>query len=161
FVVFAMTAWLTARADALTFTLNHVFSGAIPGGDTTYATITITDGPAANQVTVTIAASLTGSEFLTEFDFNVNLTSPYSLAFGPVSGDATVGFGPSCGGDPCVPNSFKSDGDGSHDISLIFSQAAGTGQFAGTDTVSFTITGTNGTTGLDATDFDALGTTSA
>jgi hypothetical protein len=105
-VVLLAVVSFTLPASALQMTLDVPFDGTVPSG---FPTVTITqDG--ANQVLVSMSTiPLSGTEFVSEWSFNVNLADPTILNFGYVSGIAVTSIGTGL-------DAFKADGDGFYDI---------------------------------------------
>jgi hypothetical protein len=137
----------TARAGSLTINLDYVFSGATPNSTGTFLTATFLDGAdcvggacLTDTVQLILTASLEGAgEFVTEWDFN---SSVLPLSITQNTGDAATILQSS--------NAFKADGDGNYDLSFVFSSSPP--RMEGTDTATFTITGT----GITVATFDQL-----
>ena len=133
---FIALAPMAAKATVLTFDLDFELSGAAPpAGSTPWLRATFDDLNTPGSVRLTIAishpsppapggslpagAGLTGSEFVGEFDFNLDAAGTSvglnNLRFNPVSGDtATVNTG---------SNAFMADGDGKFDIQFAYQTA--------------------------------------
>jgi hypothetical protein len=142
-------------AHALTFNYNYEYSGATaPQGPAPWLTATFNDvtnvsvpGEPAPMSGVQLSlstAGLTGGEFVTEWDFNLNpaLGDPYDDTFfdiyhlsGVVPDSASWG-----------EDAFKAGPDGWYDVEFIFA-AANAFRFASGQTAVFLITGTNLTAG--------------
>jgi hypothetical protein len=136
-----MVFGIAAQASALQYVLNDSF-GAVPvSGD---IVVDITD---AGLDTVTVSIDLTAlnsDEFIKELYLNTN-TAVTGYTDGASSIDA-INY---------LPASNKADGDGFHDLLVEFSKDNGD-RMTGGAVYSFTLTGI----GLDASDFDDLGTDS-
>jgi hypothetical protein len=142
-------AMAVSQASALTFQYNIEFSGGqAPGGPPPWLTATFTDG-AADHVSLTLSASgLTGSENVTEWDFNVTDSFIGSLAFLKTSQVGTFT-------DPSISqssNAFKADGDGFYDIEFLFATGSAAARFGAGESVTYDISAT----GLTANDFNLL-----
>ncbi len=137
-------------AEALTYTLDNVFSGNVPDSSSPYGTITFTD-IGGETVQITFTASLEdSSEFITEWDFNVVGIDPTALVFTFVSSTGGVGLPTISKGT----DAFKADGDGLYDVFFEFPQPAAS-RLNGTDTSVWNVT-CNPDCNLDASDFAAL-----
>jgi hypothetical protein len=134
----------------VTFNLNQEFSGGqAPGGPPPWLTATFTQN-GANHVTLTLSASgLTGTENVSEWDFNVTDAFVLNLTFSSETKSGTFNT-------PTISqglNAFKADGDGKYDISFGFttggvaSKVFGAGE---TDTWDISAIG------LTANDFNRL-----
>jgi hypothetical protein len=150
---------LAISAEALTFTLDNVFSGNTPAGSSPWATATFADGTGANtgKVVLTFQGSLGASgQFITETDFNFNPALDISKLTGTMSSCTTCTIVPvSVGTD-----NFKADGDGKYDVSMEFDSSGGgtsATRFNGSDSavVVFSYTG-SGT--FNANSFNFFGT---
>lgn len=108
---------LPATAGTLTFQLDNVFSGTAPTGATPWATATFED-QLGGGVNLTITATgLTGSEFISQFYFNLD---PTLTAF-PYSVVLTGGTQPAAGSSiEQAANCCKADGDGFFDFHISF-----------------------------------------
>jgi hypothetical protein len=147
----AMVAFaMPAPATTLTFDLNFEFSGASsPAGDPPWLRATFDDGGTAGSVDLLLEAiNLTGSEFVTEWDFNLDPDlDPVLLAI-------TQNYGPTATVSTGV-DAFKADGDGDFDIELEFPQAPPGDRFGSGDIASFTITGIDALT-ADSFNFNSV-----
>ena len=142
-------AMAVSQASALTFQYNIEFSGGqAPGGSPPWLTATFTDG-AADHVSLTLSASgLTGSENVTEWDFNLTDSFIGSLSFLKTSQTGTFT-------DPIISqlsNAFKADGDGNYDIEFLFATGSAAARFGAGESVTYDISAT----GLTANDFNLL-----
>ena len=127
--------------SALQMTLDVPFDGTVPSG---FPTVTITqDG--ANQVLVSMSTfPLSGTEFVSEWSFNVNLADPTILTFGYVSGIAVSSIGTGL-------DAFKADGDGFYDIIFNYPTSnSGPARFVADNTSVYRIMAT----GLTVADFE-------
>lgn len=136
------------HADTLFFGMNDTFSGTSPSGSTPWITASFNQIN-SNTVSLTMSvANLVNSEFVTEWDFNLNPNkNPVSLSFARTDA-TTVGSSVATG-----TNAFKADGDGFYDISFTFPTANSNRFSAGTGPVSYNISSTNP---LSAADFNFL-----
>jgi hypothetical protein len=126
-----------AQSEALqiTFDLNVEFSGATPpAGTPPWLRATFDDGGGSGSVTLTLTAlNLTGTEFVTEWDFN-SAVDPTTLTIVQNTGPtATISQG---------SNAFQADGDGLFDIEINFASGPPAARFGSGDTATFTITDT-------------------
>jgi hypothetical protein len=142
-------AMAVSQASALTFQFNIEFSGGqAPGGPPPWLTATFTDG-AADHVSLTLSASgLTGSENVTEWDFNVTDSFIGNLTFLKTSQVGTFT-------DPGIlqsSNAFKADGDGNYDIEFLFATGSAAARFGAGESVTYDVSAT----GLTANDFNLL-----
>ncbi len=156
-LLFTAMSLLPATAGAATFagTLTQVFSGNVPDSTSPYLSFTFLDGTScdpdcgAGTVQLILTASLEDAdEFVTEWDFNMTTVTPLTFsAMTTLSGTVTA---------PTITqgsNHEQADGDGLYDLAFFFTSSnAGGGRMAGTDSVSFIITGT----GITAQTFNAL-----
>jgi len=132
------------RAD-FSVGLDREYSGATaPVGTAPWLTATITD-VAPNTVRISLAAThLTGSEFVSEWDFNVaGALGAAGLSLSASSDADIASTGISLGSD-----AYKADGDGYFDLSFTW----GNGQFTTGDSAWFEFT----RSGLTADDFNEL-----
>lgn len=141
-----------AGATGILYQFNNVFSGNVPPGgpapwiDATFQT-------QSNGVQLTINnAGLSGGEFLSELDFNLNpnysASAIQGLQFGLVASNGNFGASSIVTGEDIK----KADGDGYYDINFNFNTASA-GQFGAGDYLVYLITGI---TGLTASDFAFL-----
>ena len=136
-----MVFGIAAQASALQYVLDDSFGSDPVSGD---ITVTIADAGADTvQVTVDMTA-LNTTEFIKELYLNTN-TAVTGSTDGTSSIDA-VSY---------ALAGYKADGDGFHDLLVEFSPDAGD-RMTGGAVYTFTLTGL----GLDAGDFDDLGTDS-
>jgi hypothetical protein len=135
---------IAAQASALQYVLNDSFGSDPVSGD---IVIDITDG-VGDSVQVSIdLTGLNSVEYIKELYLNTNteVQPALSSASAPTSlDDVSYGLG-----------AFKADGDGFHDLLLEFSPDAGA-RMTGGAVYTLTLSGS----GLDASDFDDLGTDS-
>jgi hypothetical protein len=140
-------------ATTLTFDFNIEFSGGTPpAGPPPWlrATFNDFDNPVGPVRLTMETLGLTGSEFVSEWSFNLDLNlTPTQLTFAPVSiGDSTP-TGISTGVD-----AFQADGDGQYDILFDFPTANQPGvRFTAGETVEYDIAGI---VGLTANSFNFL-----
>ena len=121
-----MTFANTAKASTLTFDFATQFSnGTLPGGPAPWVRATFDDAPSggfalpgANMRLTINTGGLTGSEFITETDFNIN----------PLLAGITLQVVAQISGTPGILNSFntgvnafQADGDGIYDLTFLFS----------------------------------------
>jgi hypothetical protein len=139
-----------SQASALTFELNTEFSGAqAPAGPPPWLTATFTDA-GADHVTLSLSASgLSGSENVSEWDFNVTDSFVGNLTFSsPIQG-GTFDL-------PTISQSldaFQADGDGKYDIQLSFTPGGvASSVFGAGESLSYDVSAT----GLTANDFNQL-----
>jgi hypothetical protein len=146
-----------AQAATLTYNMTFVFSGSTPSSSSPYATAQFRDGvscsPAcpAGTVQLVLTSSLeSGSEFITEWDFN---TSVFPLSITYDAGNLLNSGSYSTTGviQPVVADAYQADGDGKYDIGFQFLSAQGS-RFDGFDVAVFTITGN----GITVSTFDLL-----
>ncbi len=147
--VFLSTLWLTllivapqAEAADVIYNFANVFSGGTPSGPAPWLTADFSDA-GANTVLLTITANLTGGQFATETDFNVDPAKIAGLSYIQSTGVLATLFAPS-------EDAYKADGDGKYDIEIDF-PTSGT-RFTGSDVATFTFTGS----GITAGSFDFL-----
>jgi hypothetical protein len=134
------------------------FSGATPpAGSVPWLTAVFDDENTPGTVKLTLTATnLTGSEFVGEFDFNLNPLYDPAAALSLSAPTKTGTFtNPTIGQ---MLNSFKADGDGKYDVKLAFATGGGAnGRFGVGEAVEYTITGTGAAAGaLVASDFAFL-----
>ncbi|MFG0283104.1 MAG: hypothetical protein ACF8R7_01660 [Phycisphaerales bacterium JB039] len=137
----------SAPADVITFNLTSEFSGAQqPAGWLQAVFADISGG-----VQLTLTSMLVGTEFATEWVFNLNpVLDPTKLMFAKTgSTGAFANPGITTGVDK-----FKPDGDGKYDIQFLFA-TDGTGRFGAGEEVIYKITSTQT---IDAHSFDFLST---
>lgn len=124
---------LPVQATSFTLEFNYEFSEATePKGPSPWLTATFDDEGSAGMVILTLVASgLTGTEFVTEWDFNLNPSlDPNQLSFVPNPGSAnSISTG---------VNAFKADGDGRYDIQFLF-PTNGSDRFGAGDVAIFKI----------------------
>ena len=148
-LVAALLSPVRASASALFYGFNNVFSGTGPASTSLPWVTMLVQDMVPGTVSLTISnAALTGSEFLGEFDFNLNPgLNPTNLQFTFATGSG--GFSsPSLS---LKENGAKAGGDGYYDISFGFGTADGT-RFTVGDYVTCQIT----SPGLTASDFNCL-----
>jgi hypothetical protein len=125
FSAFAIAALLasatSASAASFTFNLSTVYDGATPTGPAPYLSATFAD-VSPNVVELTFnAANLNGSEYVTEWDFNLDpLINPVSLV-GNVT--HTGGLAASSVNFRDANNEFKAGPSDFYDIEFIFPKA--------------------------------------
>ena len=144
-----------APGAVVSFESSIEFSGAAPpAGAAPWLSATFDDGGSAGSVTLTLTAvNLTGTEFVTDWLFNLDPNlDPTELTFS-LSGDPnTRGFS-----DPNIrteTDKYKPDGDGKFDIEIAFAPSGGPGvQFDAGDVAVFTV---GGISSLTAGSFDHL-----
>jgi hypothetical protein len=145
----AAVAMAVSQASALTFQYNIEFSGAqAPGGPPPWLTATFTDSGAGTVSLILSASGLTGSENVTEWDFNVTDSFIGNLTFSQTSKTGTFT-------DPTIlqsSNAFKADGDGNYDIEFLFATGSAAARFGAGESVTYDISAT----GLTANDFNLL-----
>jgi hypothetical protein len=145
--VLAALLFASVKGNSADFSLNftNTFSGTPPAGIPPLVTM-LFQTVAPGTVDIVISnVGLTGTEFISEFDFNLNTNlNPNSLVFNNFggSGDFTL---------PVITtgvNFQKADGDGYYDIKFLFDTIAG-GRFGANDYVIYEITGIAGLTAAD------------
>ena len=130
----------SAQAAVITFDLDQEFSGATPpAGSSPWLRSTFDDGGGSGSVTMTLTAlNLTGSEFVTEWDFNLDPSlNLASLIFSAPAKTGTFA-------DPIIStgvDAFQADGDGKYDIQFAFDNAPPANRFGVGDSVQYTISG--------------------
>jgi hypothetical protein len=146
------TALAVPQASALTFQLNTEFSGGrAPAGPPPWLTATFTD-TAFDTVHVTLSASgLTGSENVSEWDFNVTDSFVGTLNFTNETKGGTFD-------SPTILqglDAFQADGDGKYDLSFVFTTGGvASSVFGPGETLEYD--STNAGLGLTASDFNLL-----
>jgi hypothetical protein len=149
-IVAVAIAMAGPQASALTFELKTEFSGAqAPAGPPPWLTATFTD-TALDTVHLTLSASgLTGSENVSEWDFNLTDSFVGSLSFTNETKGGTFD-------SPTILqglDAFQADGDGKYDISFVFTTGGvASSVFGAGETLQYDITAT----GLMASDFNLL-----
>jgi hypothetical protein len=142
-----LVAGNVAASDFI-YEYNYVYTGAAPASSPPWVSAFFEDvSPGTVNLTISNLA-LTGGEFVSEMDFNLNPAMvPTNLMFANIGGS----------GDFILPtittgsNQFMADGDGKFDIMFSFSTTDGSGnRFSDSKYVSYQITGI---TGLVASDF--------
>lgn len=107
-----------ASAAVITFDLDVIFSGATPSGD---LHVTITDIAGGVQISFD-ASELTGNEFVTEWNLNLNPDFDQddldALDLNHVSGIVAKNTGLEISDPPS--GGFKADGDGYFDLAFLF-----------------------------------------
>ena len=148
-LVAALLSPVGAGASALFYGFNNVFSGTGPASTSLPWVTMLVQDMVPGTVSLTISnAALTGSEFLGEFDFNLNPgLNPTNLQFT----FATESGGFNLPSISLKENGAKADGGGYYDISFGFGTADGT-RFTVGDYVTCQIT----SPGLTASDFNYL-----
>lgn len=147
-VMLTAFAMFASGAEAVvSYNLDYVFSGNNPNSSSSWGTISF-ENNGTDTVKVTMTGSLeNSSEFFSKWGFSTS-ESVAGLSFGAItvnSGTVTGATISSCTqANPanCSNNPFKFDGDGYYQIVVGFQTSAGTGQFTGTESISFNITGT-------------------
>ena len=142
-VAFLGAIALAAPVQALTFNYNYEYSGATaPAGPAPWLTAIFADVSGGVQLTLS-TAGLTGREFVTEWDFNLNpgLGDPYDAIADIEFVSGVVPDQVSWGKD-----AFKAGPDGDYDIEFLFG-TANAYRFIGGQTAVFLITGTGLTSG--------------
>jgi hypothetical protein len=133
------------------YQFNSVFSGDTPTGSPPWLRAVFQDD-GLNAVKLTLTApGLLGSEFVSDWYFNLDPSlDPTLLAFTVLVGSTINPLGTVAVADCCKP-----DGDGLMDIQFVYetSNSPGSNRFMSDDIAIFRITGISG---LDASDFDAL-----
>ena len=145
-VAFLGAITLVAPVQALTFNYNYEYSGGVaPLGPTPWLTATFEDVSGGVQLTLS-TAGLTGREFVTEWDFNLNpgMGDPYDAIADISHVSGVLPDSASWGED-----AFKAGPDEYYDIEFLFPTANGD-RFTSGVTAVFLITGT----GLTAGDFN-------
>jgi hypothetical protein len=143
-----------AEAATINWSLTSEFSGgATPSGSGPWGFATFMD-TAPGVVQLTLELALLPSEFLTEWDFNLDPgLSPLSLSVtrtggtGPAAEYITIDKG---------VNAFNADGDGQYDLQFEFATSnsgGGVRRFNGTENLTFNITCTS-CSGFDAESFE-------
>ena len=134
---------VTAMATLISFGTTFEFSGGTPpAGATPWLTATFDDGGTAGSVTLTLTATnLTGSEFVTDWDFNIDPALEASIGSLLFGGPTKVGSFT----DPTISkgvNAYQADGDGKYDIRFAFDPSGGvSSRFGVGDSATYTITG--------------------
>jgi hypothetical protein len=146
----ALLSPLRGNASSFYYHFDSVSSGTSPVGSGPFVNALFTDiTPGVVQLTIS-AVGLSGPEFLSALDLNLNpALSPADLSFSVVG--STGSFA-----DPTIStgaNKFKADGGGKYDVSFVFNSKAAKSFGAG-DSVTYDICYTGGT--LTANDFDFL-----
>jgi hypothetical protein len=140
---------------SLFFGFNNVFSGTGPVSTSLPWVTMIIQDMGSGTVSLTISNSaLTGTEFLSEYDFNLDPgLNPANLQFTYMTGSG--GFAA-----PTIQtgtDAFKADGDGKYDISFGFATAdGGANRFTAGEYVTYQIAITG--SGLTPSDFNFLST---
>jgi hypothetical protein len=154
-IFFAIMLVGAVSAKAITFNLNHEFSGATPpSGTPPWVTITITDN-GAGIASLTIANSgLVGTEF--NSITLVNIADAYRGTLTIVQSGSVGSFGSATisqqtGAQDSSANPFKADGDGFFDVAFAFKTDSGS-TFGAGESVTYTIT--SSVLGLSALSFD-------
>ncbi|WP_428936840.1 hypothetical protein [Fontivita pretiosa] len=139
-IVLSMSLGHTARAAVITYDLSVEFSGATaPAGATPWLRATFDDGGSSGSVTLTLTAlNLTGSEFVSEWNFNLDPSlNPANLIFSSPTKTGTFA-------NPTIltgVNAFQADGDGLYDIQVAFDNAPPANRFTAGESVVYTISG--------------------
>jgi hypothetical protein len=150
--------FLPSAARSATFSVgsNIEFSnGQAPASATTpWEKMSISDNGPGSVIFTLTAPNLTGSENVSEFDFNID--PALSADLGKLSFTDLVKLGsfdtPTIGQGE---DAFKADGDGKYDIQLLFTTGGNTSKtFTNGDSLQYTISGT----GISASSFDFLST---
>jgi hypothetical protein len=143
--------FVSVKGNAADFLLDFdgTFSGTPPAGSSPWTTMSFHD-IAPGTISLTISnVGLTGTEFISELDFNLNTSlNPISLQFTNVGGSGGFTL-------PVITtgvNFEKADGDGFFDIEFTFGSTAGT-RFTADDYVTYQI---GGIAGLTVADFAFL-----
>jgi hypothetical protein len=146
----------TANADII-LGANFEFSGgsAPASGTTPWIQAQFSDvSPGTVELTLS-TPNLTGSEFVSDWDLNID------ASFNPANLTFTLSGNPDSITLPTTPiptgiDSFKADGDGLYDIKFAFSTAGNSVRFTGGKSISYTITSSQ--PGLSASLFNVLST---
>jgi len=125
-----------ASATVLTFDYNFEFSaGTPPAGLAPWLRATFDDGGGTGTVTLTLQElNLTGSEFVTEWDFN------FDPNLNPASLTIVQNSGPTSATPGKQTDHFKADGDGYFDIGFDFPSGPPASRFKDGSTAVFTLT---------------------
>jgi len=130
-LIFCLSFSAVAYADVI-FDVNTVFSGTSPTGTPPWLTATFANS-GIDEVTLTLEANDIGTQFVSEWFFNIDhamiATFDISQDSGPTAGLMAWGI-----------NAFQADGDGLFDIEFNFATAANQNRFDNSDTAIFTIT---------------------
>ncbi len=142
-VVISLVCVSQVSANTLTFASSMEYSGATPPvGAAPWLTATFDDHGTSGSVTLTLAAAnLTGNEFASEWDFNIDTALESSVGSLLFSEPTKVGAfsNPTIG---TIANFFQADGDGKYDISFGFATSDGaSSRFGVGDSATYTITG--------------------
>ncbi|HEX4343708.1 MAG TPA: hypothetical protein VH255_09970 [Verrucomicrobiae bacterium] len=140
---------LSSKAATDTFTLDTLYAGTSPGAATPWLSASITDVKPGTVLMSLTANNLSGSEYVSSWDFNLSTALSASslnivktnLGSGTVNGTIVKGN-----------NTINSGGAGNFDFGFDFA-TSGIGAFTDGDTLVFLITGISG---LNAASFNYL-----
>ncbi len=150
-------------ATVITFPISTEYSaGTAPVGTAPWLTAIFDDENTPGTVKLKlVATNLTGSEFVSEWNFNLNpALSPTNIAFSAPIKTGGNGFD-----TPTISkliNSFSAGPDGSYDIEFSFATSnsgGGTRRFGVGEMAEYVITGSGPAAGLVAADFNFLSQT--
>jgi len=138
-----------SNAASLTFDFNSVYTGALPGGGTPWATVTLTDsGAGLVDMVVSHNGTSAAGQFISNLELNLD---PF---IGAVSGNAT--FGETATFNSVSTGSFTDAGT-TFDLKVDFNQSnanSGAQRLEAGESVTIQLSGT----GLSVANFDAYST---